>query len=121
MNQTPAPSLNRLELTYYCTRLSKILFNISILFLISCVCGILSFISVALIMFVGFLIILATLGTIFIINPDFWNNLMSKDSLRLSLILQTQTLILSLTNLKTNHPLIALTQTLKLLKLQINI
>lgn len=77
MNQTPTSSLNRLELTYFCTRLGKILFNISILFLIFCVCGILSFISVALIMLVGFLIILANLGTIFIINPNFWNNLMS--------------------------------------------
>ena len=76
MNKTPAVFAKNVELSQFATRLGKIFFNLSILFLVFCLCGILSFISTALILIVGFLVIIITLGTIFVINPDFWDGLM---------------------------------------------
>lgn len=77
MNKTPAVFAKSVELSQFATRLGKISFNLSIIFLVFCLCGILSFISTALIIIVGLLVIIITLGTIFVINPDFWDGFMS--------------------------------------------
>ena len=77
MNKTPAVFAKSVELSQFATRLGKIFFNLSIIFLVFCLCGILSFISTALIIIVGLLVIIITLGTIFVINPDFWDGFMS--------------------------------------------
>lgn len=77
MNKTPAVFAKSVELSQFATRLGKIFFNLSIIFLVFCLCGILSFISTALTIIVGLLVIIITLGTIFVINPDFWDGFMS--------------------------------------------
>ena len=61
----------------FIVRLGIIFSNISIFSLILCYFGILSFISTAFILLVGLVIIVLTIGTIFIIVPDYFNIFMS--------------------------------------------
>ena len=65
------------EIKNFIVRLGIIFSNISIFSLILCYFGILSFISTAFILLVGLVIIVLTIGTIFIIVPDYFNIFMS--------------------------------------------
>ena len=64
------------EFAFFTVRLGKIFSNLSIFFLILCLCGVLSFVTTAFILLCGLTAILITLGTIFIIIPDYWDKLM---------------------------------------------
>lgn len=61
----------------FLVRLGKIFSNMSILFLIISICGLFSFVSVAFVCLTGVVIIIITVGTIFIINPNFGSLFMS--------------------------------------------
>ncbi len=61
----------------FLVRLGKIFSNMSILFLIISICGLFSFVSVAFVCLTGVVIIVITVGTIFIINPNFGSLFMS--------------------------------------------
>ena len=65
------------ELGCFSLRLGKIFFNLSIFFLVLCICGILSLISTVVMIVFGIVVTLATLGTVFVIMPNFWSNLIS--------------------------------------------
>ena len=65
------------EIKNFIVRLGIIFSNISIFSFILCYFGILSFISTAFILLVGLVIIVLTIGTIFIIVPDYFNIFMS--------------------------------------------
>ena len=65
------------EIKNFIVRLGIIFSNISIFSRILCYFGILSFISTAFILLVGLVIIVLTIGTIFIIVPDYFNIFMS--------------------------------------------
>lgn len=65
------------EIKNFIVRLGIIFSNISIFSLILCYFGILSFISTTFILLVGLVIIVLTIGTIFIIVPDYFNIFMS--------------------------------------------
>lgn len=69
--------LEKTELKYFGVRLGKIFSNLSIVFLILCLCGILSFVSLAVILTLGFALIILTIGTIFVMVPNYWDILMS--------------------------------------------
>lgn len=69
--------LEKTELKYFVVRLGKIFSNLSIVFLILCLCGILSFVSLAVILMVGLALIILTVGTIFVMVPNYWDILMS--------------------------------------------
>ena len=57
----------------FLVRLGKIFSNLSLFLLILCLCGALSFVLTALIILVGIIITIVTLGTIFVIAPNFFN------------------------------------------------
>ena len=61
----------------FLVRLGKIFSNMSILFLIISICGLFSFVSLAFVFLTGAVIIVITVGTIFIINPNFGSLFMS--------------------------------------------
>ena len=69
--------LEKTELKYFVVRLGKIFSNLSIVFLILCLCGILSFVSLAVILTFGFALIILTIGTIFVMVPNYWDILMT--------------------------------------------
>ena len=64
------------ELTSFLTRLGKIFSNISIVALLLCLAGILSFVSTAIILLIGLALILLTIGVIFLYIPDYFEKLM---------------------------------------------
>lgn len=64
---TPSPAK---ELAFFGARLGKIFFNMSIPMLLLSV----MVFSAILVLVIALLIVLATLGTIFVIVPDFWQN-----------------------------------------------
>lgn len=54
-------------------RLGKIFSNMSIVLVLLCLCGIFSFVGTAIVILICVYIIIITVGTIFIINPDFFS------------------------------------------------
>lgn len=58
-------------------RLGKIFSNISILALLLCISGILSFVATAFILLIGLVVIILSVGTIFAIVPNYFDILMS--------------------------------------------
>ena len=77
MQKSNTPSLAKMELKNFSVRLGKIFSNISILALILCFCGILSFVATAFILLIGLVIIILTLGTIFVMVPNYWDIMMT--------------------------------------------
>ncbi len=64
--------LSKNDFKCFLIRLGKIFSNISIFSLILCFCGILSFVATAFILLIGLTIILLTIGTIFIVVPNYF-------------------------------------------------
>lgn len=74
--ETPkTTSSAKFEFLSFCVRLGKIFSNLSIIFLILCFAGVLSFVSTAFILLIGFTLIIMTLGTIFVLVPNYWDGL----------------------------------------------
>lgn len=71
-NQHTAP-LAKAQLKTFSVRLGKIFSNLSIFTMILCLCGIMSFLSLAFIWIMGIVIIIFTVGTIFVIAPNFFS------------------------------------------------
>lgn len=70
--QTPlSPAKN--DFLNFLVRLGKIFSNISIVSLILCLCGVLSFVALAFIFIIAICVIILTLGTIFVIVPNFFD------------------------------------------------
>ncbi len=67
----------KVTLRLFATRIGKICSNVSIVFLILSIAGILPFIALATILIIGFAIIVFSLGTVFITVPDFGSKLLS--------------------------------------------
>lgn len=72
----PAPPLTP-GLQPFSTRLAKIFSNAAIIFLLICICGMLSFVASALIFLFGAIATIVTVGTIFIYSPNFWDNIIA--------------------------------------------
>ena len=77
MQNSHTTPLLRNDLKEFLIRLGKIFSNISILALLLCFSGILSFAATAFILLMGFAIIILSVGTIFIIVPNYFDILMS--------------------------------------------
>ena len=75
-NSHSAPLL-RNDLKEFLIRLGKIFSNISILALLLCFSGILSFVATAFILLIGFAVIILSIGTIFVMVPNYFDILMS--------------------------------------------
>lgn len=75
-NLNTSPLLKN-DLREFSIRLGKIFSNISILALILCFSGILSFVATAFILLIGLVIIILSIGTIFAIIPNYFDILMS--------------------------------------------
>lgn len=75
MKNASSLTLSKMELKNFLIRLGKIFSNLSIFMLILCLCGILSFIFTGFIFLVGIVIIIVTLGTIFAISPNYFDQL----------------------------------------------
>lgn len=74
--ETPkTTSSAKFEFLSFCIRLGKIFSNLSIIFIILCFAGVLSFVSTAFILLIGFTLIIMTLGTIFVLVPNYWDGL----------------------------------------------
>lgn len=74
--ETPkTTSSAKFEFLSFCVRLGKIFSNLSIIFLILCFAGVLSFVSTAFILLIGFTLIIMSLGTIFVLVPNYWDGL----------------------------------------------
>ena len=74
--ETPkTTSSAKFEFLSFCVRLGKIFSNLSIIFIILCFAGVLSFVSTAFILLIGFTLIIMTLGTIFVLVPNYWDGL----------------------------------------------
>ena len=77
MQNSHTTPLLRNDLKEFLIRLGKIFSNISILALLLCYSGILSFVATALILLIGLVVIILSLGTIFAIVPNYFDILMS--------------------------------------------
>lgn len=75
MKNASSLTLSKMELKNFLIRLGKIFSNLSIFMLVLCLCGILSFIFTGFIFLVGIVIIIVTLGTIFAISPNYFDQL----------------------------------------------
>ncbi len=75
--QARTTQLSKNDFKCFLIRLGKIFSNISIFSLILCFCGILSFVATAFILLIGLTIILLTIGTIFIVVPNYFEIIMS--------------------------------------------
>lgn len=75
-NSHTAPLL-RNDLKEFLIRLGKIFSNISILALLLCFSGILSFVATAYILLIGLVVIILSIGTIFAFVPNYFDILMS--------------------------------------------
>ena len=75
-NSHSAPLL-RNDLKEFLIRLGKIFSNISILALLLCFSGILSFVATAFILLIGLVVIILSIGTIFAFVPNYFDILMS--------------------------------------------
>lgn len=78
--KTHTTLLEKTEFKNFIVRLGKIFSNLSILGLILCFSGILSFAATAFIILMGFVIIILSIGTIFIYIPNFFDLFMSASS-----------------------------------------
>ena len=67
----------RNDLKEFLIRLGKIFSNMSILALLLCFSGILSFVATAFILLIGLVIIILSIGTIFVVVPNYFDILMS--------------------------------------------
>ncbi len=77
MQSSHTTPLLRNDLKEFLIRLGKIFSNISILALLLCFSGILSFAATAFILLIGLAIIILSVGTIFVIVPNYFDILMS--------------------------------------------
>lgn len=77
MQNSHTTPLLRNDLKEFLIRLGKIFSNISILALLFCFCGILSFAATAFILLMGFVVIILSIGTIFAFVPNYFDILMS--------------------------------------------
>ena len=77
MQNSHATPLLRNDLKEFLIRLGKIFSNISILALLLCLSGILSFVATAFILLIGLVVIILSVGTIFAIVPNYFDILMS--------------------------------------------
>ena len=77
MQNSHTTPLLRNDLKEFLIRLGKIFSNISILALILCFSGILSFVATAFILLIGLVVIILSIGTIFVIVPNYFDILMS--------------------------------------------
>ena len=77
MQNSHTTPLLRNDLKEFLIRLGKIFSNISILALLLCISGILSFAATAFILLIGLAIIILSVGTIFVIVPNYFDILMS--------------------------------------------
>ena len=86
MQNSHTTQLLRNDLKEFLIRLGKIFSNISILALLLCFSGILSFVATAFILLIGFVVIILSIGTIFVFVPNYFDILMStsKVSLKIS-------------------------------------
>ena len=75
--QSRTTQLSKNDFKCFLIRLGKIFSNISIFSLILCFCGILSFVATAFILLIGLTIILLSIGTIFIVVPNYFEIIMS--------------------------------------------
>lgn len=75
MQKQHVPTQTKIDLNNFAIRLGKIFSNISILFLILSFCGILSFVATAFIFLIGFILIILSIGTVFVYIPNYWDNL----------------------------------------------
>ena len=67
----------RAELENFGVRLGKIFSNMAIVMVIVTLFGIMSFVTTVLVMLIGICVTIITLGTIFIIAPEFWDKILS--------------------------------------------
>lgn len=77
MQQYHSSSLVKNDLKQFSIRLGKIFSNISIVALLLCFTGILSFVATAFILLIGLVIIILTVGTIFVMVPNYFDIIMS--------------------------------------------
>ena len=77
MQNSHTTTLLRNDLKEFSIRLGKIFSNISILALLLCFSGILSFVATAFILLIGLVVIILSIGTIFVIVPNYFDILMS--------------------------------------------
>ena len=77
MQNSHTTTLLRNDLKEFLIRLGKIFSNISILALLLCFSGILSFAATAFILLIGFVVIILSIGTIFAFVPNYFDILMS--------------------------------------------
>ena len=77
--------LSKNDFKCFLIRLGKIFSNISIFSLILCFCGILSFVATAFILLIGLTIILLSIGTIFIVVPNYFEIIMSASKISASI------------------------------------
>ncbi len=85
MQKSHATPLARNDLKQFLIRLGKIFSNISIIALVLCFSGILSFVATAFILLIGLVIIILSIGTIFIIVPNYFDILMSASKISVSI------------------------------------
>ena len=74
---SPTYQLSKNDFFNFLIRLGKIFSNISILSLILCFCGVISFAATAFILLIGLTIIILSIGTIFIVVPNYFEIIMS--------------------------------------------
>lgn len=77
MQNSHTTPLLRNDLKEFLIRLGKIFSNISILALLLCFSGILSFVATAFILLIGLVVIILSIGTIFAFVPNYFDILMS--------------------------------------------
>lgn len=77
MQKSHTTPLAKNDLKQFSIRIGKIFSNISIIALLLCFSGMLSLVATAFIILIGLVVIFATVGTIFIIIPNYFNSLMS--------------------------------------------
>ena len=77
MQNSHTTTLLRNDLKEFLIRLGKIFSNISILALLLCFSGILSFVATAFILLIGFVVIILSIGTVFAFVPNYFDILMS--------------------------------------------
>lgn len=85
MQNSHTTPLLRNDLKEFLIRLGKIFSNISILALLLCFSGILSFVATAFILLIGLVVIILSIGTIFVIVPNYFDILMSTSEVSLKI------------------------------------
>lgn len=84
--QTPhTTSTTKIEFQTFIVRLGKIFSNLSILFLVLSLCGVLSFVALAFVILIGFTLIILSIGTIFVYVPNYWDILTKATDISVSI------------------------------------